>query len=517
MDKDNPPLTRAGAPVRERLQPYVSGVVVVAAASAIAYGLDKILPLPNLSLVFLLAVLFLGMRYGALPAICAGLLSCAVYNFLFLEPYYTFLVDHEDDTLTLAFFLVVAGLTGNLAGSVRRKLVDAQQSAQRTAILYEFSRKVAAATTLDAMIAAVQNHVAATLGASATVILPTPQDGETLPEACLPQEDRAAAAYAWRHLLPSGCAARACFEARRLFMPLTTAHGRVGLLAIAYLDGRKALTSEQEDLLRAVADQAAVALERTQLAAEAERLRWLSETESLRAALLSSISHDLRTPLVSVIGSATTLSTVGKLISDDERADLVATILAEAKRLNRFVQNLLDMTRLSYGGLKPRRDWVDVRDIVGHAVAAMRDTLAPFAVAMATDDAVPLLFADPVLIEHALVNILDNAAKYSPPGGRIAIRIGCAGNAVVIRIADQGPGISAPDRERVFDMFMRVRHRDSRQPGTGLGLAICRGFVTAHGGTVAIEAGDGGNGAAVVVTLPVTEAPPPDPTEGDPT
>lgn len=515
MLQETTPLAHIAPPLRERLLPYAIGVGVVAVASAIAYGLEKILPLPNLSLVFLLGVLFLGMRYGALPAICAGLLSCAVYNFLFTKPYFTFLVDHEDDTLTLAFFLVVAGLTGNLAGNVRRQLVEARKAARRTTLLYEFSRKVAAAADLDQMIAAVQGHVTAALDASASILLPVPGQPDRMPLDDVAETDRAAAEQAWRQGVPAGRAALARPEADRLFMPLVTAHGRVGLLALAFADARRALTSDQEDMLRTVVDQTAVAIERAQLSAESDRSRWLRETESLRAALLSSISHDLRTPLVSVIGSATTLSTVGSLISAAERADLVGTILAEAKRLNRFVQNLLDMTRLSYGGLMLRRDWVDPRDVVGHAVAAMEESLSGFRFDLRLAPELPLVFADPVLLEQAIINILDNAVKYSPPGAPIALDARRADGAIEIAVTDRGPGIPEGDRERVFDMFMRVQDRDARRAGTGLGLAICRGFLAAHGGDVEIAAGDGGVGTRVTVRLPATEAPPDDSPEGD--
>ncbi|WP_337996758.1 sensor histidine kinase [Oleispirillum naphthae] len=515
-------LIREETPLRQRLVPYAWGLGAVVVAGGIAYGLEKVLPLPNLSLVFLSAVLLVAMRYGALPAIYAGILGAAIYNFFFTPPYYTFFIDHEGDSLTLAFFLLVAALTGHIAGGVRTQLMSARQAAQRTAQLYAFSSKVAAASTLAEVIGAVRGHAAATLTASALVLLPLPRDAEVLRPAPgqegedgLPEGDRAAALAAWRSGAPAGRGARACAAAARLFMPLSTARGRVGVLALGLAAERAGVSAEQEDLLRAVADQAAVAIERVLLAAAAEDSRLLSETESLRAALLSSVSHDLRTPLVSVIGSATTLSEVGDVISAEERADLVRTILGEANRLNRFVQNLLDMTRLSYGGLGLRRDWVDLRDIVGHAVGAARDLLAPFEVKVAVAEDVPLLYADPVLMEQVLANLLDNAAKYSQPGGRIGVVAARRGDNVDIRVADQGPGIPEENRERVFDMFFRVRAGDSRAAGTGLGLAICRGLVGAHGGTIRAEAGALGIGAEMVITLPLAPPPPGDDDGGE--
>jgi two-component system sensor histidine kinase KdpD len=488
--------------------PYVWGLAAVAVASGIAYGLGKILPQPNLLLVFLSAVLLVAMRFGALPAIYAGLLSSAVYNFFFTEPTFTFFVEHEADSLTLAFFLVVAALTGHLAGGVRGQLDSTRQTARSTALLYEFSRKVAAAGTLDEVVEAIRGHTAETLGAEAAVLLP-PSGSSAGPDlGDLPAADAAAADSTWRTGIAAGRAAHACPDAERLYLPLSTARGRVGLLGLAFVDGRLAVTAEEEGLMRAVTDQTAVAVERAQLAAAAENARLITETESLRTALLSSISHDLRTPLVSVIGSATTLSTLGEVIPAEERADLVRTILEEARRLNRFVQNLLDMTRLSHGGLRLRRDWVDLADVVGHALTATRDLLAPFRLKVAVDPALPLVFADPVLLEQVLVNVLDNAAKYSPPGGRIGVVAAWRNGAAEIRIADDGPGIPEADRERVFDMFYRVRAGDSQTAGTGLGLAICRGLVAAHGGTIRAEGGAGGVGTEIIVTLP--SPPPPD-------
>lgn len=509
MLQSTPPIARAPLPLRARLLPYAIGTGVVAIASVVAFGLEKVLPLPNLSLVFLLGVLFLGMKYGAVPALGAGLLSCAVYNFLFTPPYFTFVVDHEDDTLTLAFFLVVAGLTGHFAGSVQRRLTVVSKTAERTALLYDFSRKVAAASDIPQMIAAVRDHADAALSASAEILLPRPEEPDQIDLSGLTADDETAARFAWERSVPAGRCACGAPDAQRLFMPLVTAHGRVGLLALEYRDGRRALTSEQEDLLRTVVDQAAVAIERAQLSAEAERSRWLSETETLRAALLSSISHDLRTPLVSVIGSATTLSSVGPVLSGAERAELVATILSEAKRLNRFVQNLLDMTRLSYGGLHLRRDWVDPHDIVGHAVAAMKEILAPFRVELRIAPDLPLIFADPVLIEQAIINVLDNAAKFSPFGEPIVVDAYVKDDTIEIAVSDRGPGIPEAERQRVFDMFVRVRERDARRAGTGLGLAICRGFLAAHNGGVVI--GDNPEaGARVVMWLPLVEPPPGD-------
>jgi two-component system sensor histidine kinase KdpD len=486
----------------------------VALAGVAAWLVEMVLPLPNLSLVFLTAVLFVAMRLGLWPALYTVGLSLLVYNFFFTVPYMTFTVYHRTDILTLLFFVLVAVITGNLAGRVREQLVSIRQTARRNANLYAFSRKVVAVASLDDVLWAAVHHVAATLTARSLVLLPGGGAGSDLeiaagypPEDHLSDTDRAAADWAWKNERPAGWGTDTLPGAGYLFMPLRTGRGMLGLLGVAFERPSRSLSMEQRSLLAAVADQSAVAIERSQLSQDIEEARLLSETENLRSALLSSLSHDLRTPLVSIIGSATTLSEVGERISPEDQRSLVDTVLEEANRLNRFVQNLLDMTRLGYGALRPRRDWTDPSDVVGRAVHRLRDLLTPFRVQVDLAPEAPLLFVDPVLIEQVLVNILDNAAKHSPADGLIRIEAGPRDGWFRILVEDDGPGIPPDERELVFDMFYRVKARDSRIAGTGLGLSICRGLVEAHGGSIMAEDGRGQRGAAIVVRLPLDPPP----------
>jgi two-component system sensor histidine kinase KdpD len=323
----------------------------------------------------------------------------------------------------------------------------------------------------------------------------------------------AASDWAWRHGKPAGRKSDTLPSSEWLFMPLRTATGPVGLLGIAFDEPDEGISPEQRHLLDAVADQAAVAIERTNLASSIEDARILTETEQLRSALLSSISHDLRTPLVSIIGSATSLATFGTTLSEANREELLETVLEEAERLNRFVQNLLDMTRLGYGALEPKRDWVDLRDVIGSAIERLKQPLAQYNVTTDVPPGMRLLFIDPVLIEQVIVNVLDNAAKYSAPGGTITIRAFERQNRAVVQIVDKGPGIPEKERELIFDMFYRVKAGDNRPAGTGLGLAICRGLMQAHGGTIEALPGDYGDGTTIELTLPITEAPAPEAAE----
>jgi two-component system sensor histidine kinase KdpD len=255
-------------------------------------------------------------------------------------------------------------------------------------------------------------------------------------------------------------------------------------------------------------DQVAVAIERTNLVTDIEEARLLTETERLRSALLSSVSHDLRTPLVSIIGSATGLASCDGALSGADRAQLAQTILEESERLNRFVQNLLDMTRLGYGALQPNREWVDLREIVGRALKQMARLLGSVKVEVQIPENLPILYVDPVLIEQVLVNILDNAAKYSPAGGRIEIAAAQEGERVNVTVSDEGPGIPPEARDTVFDVFYRVRAGDKQAAGTGLGLSICRGLIEAHGGQIEALPGPGGRGTTIASWLPVDPLPP---------
>lgn len=493
---------------------YIWATLAVGVAGLIAATVERVLSLPNLSLVFLSAVLLVAVRLGTAPALYAAGLGLAAYNFFFTAPYFTLSVYDRADVLTLLFFVLVALLTGNLAGRLRSQLEAARESAKRTHILYDFSRKVADAMGIDEVLDAISRQASATFGVRAVVFLAHADGPGGLTAASAyplrdgaSDDDRVAAERAWRKDGAPGCAAESTTAATYFFAPMRTGHGAIGLVGLASPPDRAGLSSEQRRLFESLADQSAVAIERARLAADIEKARLRSESESLRAALLSSVSHDLRTPLASIVGSATALASVWESLSPADRRDLTDTILEESNRLNRLVQNLLDMTRIGHGNLTPRRDWVDLREIVGRAVYRMREPLLRFHTIVTIGDDVPLLHLDPVLIEQVVVNILDNSAKHAPTASTISVTAARRGSTVEVRIEDEGPGIALKDRVLVFDMFFRTKVEGGRVSGNGLGLSICKGFVEAHGGTISAEAAAGGSGAAIVVTVPIQHAP----------
>jgi two-component system sensor histidine kinase KdpD len=323
------------------------------------------------------------------------------------------------------------------------------------------------------------------------------------PEDTLDEADLAAAKWVWEHATPAGRGADTLPGAKRLFLPMRT--GR-GIVAIVGLDSDRPgalLSPDQRRLFDALSDQAALAIERINLSEDIDRARLAAETERLRSALLTSISHDLRTPLASILGSASTLNSQRGNLDEAAQEELTGMIQEEAERLNRFIANLLDMTRLESGAIAPNLDFVDLGDVVGSALQRAAGVLAHHQIRVNLAANLPMLKLDPVLFEQVLFNLLDNAAKYTPPDSTVELRAARYGNQVRLEVADEGDGIPSADLERIFDKFYRVQASDRKRAGTGLGLAICRGFVEAMGGSIRAANRTDRRGALLSIMLPV--------------
>jgi two-component system sensor histidine kinase KdpD len=486
---------------------------MVAVALGAAKLIDQVIDVPNLSLVFLAAVLLSAISYGLGPSLVASAASVLTYNFFFLPPVYTFTIADPANVIALAAFMVVAVLVSNLAAHTRNQAKTAAQRAKTTAELYAYSRKLAGIAKLDDLLWASTYQIAAMLKVRVVMLLP---EDDTLalraaypPEDEIDEADLAAARWTWIHNRPAGRGSDTLPGAKRLFLPLRTGRSAVGVLGVdrERAAGRGALLAPDEHrLLDALADQTAVAIERVRLAEDVDQARLDAETERLRAALLTSISHDLRTPLASILGAITSLRAFGASYDARTRDELAATIQDEAERLNRFVGNLLDMTRLESGAIELKRSRVDLGDIVGTALQRTAKILAGHRVALDLPADLPALALDFVLFEQVLVNLLDNAAKYTPAGSTVEIRARRTGDTVTIEVRDEGDGIPPDDLERIFDKFYRVHAADRQRAGTGLGLAICRGFVQAHGGTITAANRSDRTGAVLTITLPVPPA-----------
>ncbi|MGD0191342.1 MAG: sensor histidine kinase KdpD [Rhizomicrobium sp.] len=461
----------------------------------------------NVALVFLAGVLACAVTYGLWPALFACLLSVLAYNFFFLPPLYTFTIADPENVVALFFFLVVALIGSNLAARLRAQVVAARERAKTTEDLYLFSRKLGGIVLLDDLLWATAYQIASMLKLRVVVLLPengrlTVRTGYP-PEDVLSDADLAAAKWCFENNAPTGRGADTLPGARRLFLPMRTGRGVIGVVGLDRDRPGPMLSPDQRRLLDALADQAALAIERIKLAEDVDRAKIAAESERLRNALLTSISHDLRTPLASIIGAATGLKTYRESLDEESQRELIRTIQEEADRLNHFIGNLLDMTRLESGAIEPHLDPVDLSDIVGSALRRTAKILADHKTKLALAPDLPMLKLDPVLFEQVLFNLLDNAAKYAPPQTTIEIRARRDGDVVRLEILDEGDGIPQADLERIFDKFYRVHVGDRRRVGTGLGLAICRGFVEAMGGTIRAGNRPDRKGAMFTITLPV--------------
>ncbi len=486
---------------------YAGSFVITFASLCVSLVLQRILGIQNVALVFLTGVLATAVSYGLWPSLFACIISMLAYNFFFLPPIYTFTIADPENVVALFFFLVVAGIGSYLAARLRAQAVAARDRAKTTEDLYIFSRKLAGVITLDDLLWATAYQIASMLKLRVVLLLP---EGETVavrtgypPEDILSEADLAAAKWCWQNNTPAGRGADTLPGAKRLFLPMRTGRGPVGVVGLDRDRPGPLLTPDQRRLLDALADQAALAIERIQLAQDVDKAKIAAETDRLRSALLTSISHDLRTPLASIVGAAAGLKSWRASLDEQAQDDLIRTIQEEADRLNHFIANLLDMTRLESGAVAPRLDVVDVSDVVGSALSRAAKILAHHQVQVDLAPDLPMLKLDPVLFEQVLFNLLDNAAKYAPQGSRIALRGRRDGDVVQLDVIDEGEGIPQADLERIFDKFYRVHVGDRRRVGTGLGLSICRGFIEAMGGTIRAGNREDRPGAVFSIKLPV--------------
>ena len=504
---ETPDAPHIPAPLRPfELQPHIwlGSLACVAIAALLGLPLREMIGNGSVSLLFLTAVLVSAVLFGLWPALLACVVSTLAYNFLFIPPLYTFTIADPRNAVALFFFAVAAVIVSNLTARVRAQAITARARARTTEELYLFSRKLAVATNLDDLLWATVHQIALMLKVRVVLLLPEEERivvrAGFPPEDTLDEADLAAARWCWEKNHPAGRGADTLPGAKRLFLPMQTGRGAVGVIGIDRDEPGPMLTPDQQRLLDALADQAALAIERVNLVEAVDRARLAVETDRLRSALLTSISHDLRTPLASILGSATSLPGAQDAAT---REALVGNIQDEAERLNRFIGNLLDMTRLESGPLPTRTSLTELSDVVGSALRRAGKVLAGHSVQMRVESDLPLLELDDVLFEQALFNLLDNAAKYTPVGSRISINAWREGGQVKLQVLDEGQGIPPADLERIFDKFYRAGGSDRRRAGTGLGLSICRGFIEAMGGTITAANRTDRAGAAFTIALPV--------------
>jgi two-component system sensor histidine kinase KdpD len=487
--------------------PYLEGALTTALATAVGVGIDRLIVLPNISLVYVVPVLVAAARHGLVPSLWISALSVLCYNFFYLPPLYQFTIRDPANVVALFFFMFIAIVASTLAARTRSQTESARREARTTAELYAFSRKIAGVMDLYDLLWIIVTHLARLLNAEVVVLMP--DQGRLESQAAFPPDseftdaDLAAARWSWEADHPTGKGADTLPGGRWLFVPIRTVRAPVGVIGVLALKEGGELGAADRRLLDAVGSQAAVAIERMTLAADIDKARLSEERERLRSSMLTSVSHDLRTPLASIIGALSSLRCYRERYDQPTRDELLGTALTEAERLDRFVGNLLDMTRLDAGAITPRKEPVEAGDLVSTVLRRAAPLLKDRAVATSIAPDLPPLSLDFVLAEQVLFNLIDNAAKYSPTGGRIEIDARRAGNRIEFVVRDEGLGILPEALDRIFDKFYRANDGDRRRAGTGLGLAIAKGFVEVQGGTLSAGNRRDRSGAEFVVSYPI--------------
>lgn len=493
---------------------YLLSMLTVGLATLVASLVFRRTELADIVMIYLLGILIVATRFGRGPSLLASILSVAAFDFIFVPPYFTFVVSDFRHVGTFSVMLLVGLVIGNLTERIRAQARLARAREQRTQALYQLGQELAQSAGSAALVASAIQNVATRFQSHAVVLLADASGGLEAPahQLAFPLsvQERGVAQWVYEHGEPAGLGTLTLPGARATYLPLKGSQGTLGVMGVLPDSAPQQMEPDQRQLLEAFATQTALALERFLLAEQSAMDRRRAEEERLRNALLSSVSHDLRTPLGVITGAVSTvLETPG--LPDDTRQDLLLSAQEEAQRLHRLVSNLLDITRLESGTLDLRTEWVPLEEVVGAALN--RRELGPEAARVQAHlpEDLPLVALDPVLMEQVLVNLVDNALKYSPPGSPVDIKAWAAGKSVTLSVTDRGPGLAPGEEERIFEKLIRGEAAPGR-PGAGLGLAICKGIVAAHGGRIqAVNHPQGG--AQFLVSLPLG-TPPPVPEEG---
>ncbi len=502
-----PPLSRTVPAVA-----YIGASVCVALATLIGEIIIGYFDIATLTLLYLLPVLASALRWGRGPSLFASFLGVLALDFFFVPPLYSFAVANHKDLAALAIFLLVGIVTGSMATKARSEAEKTRQREKRNLALYSLSRQMASEADLDKLAGSFARTAAESTAGKVSIIMPE-KDGRGLREVAsyparnsgLDEKEHAVIQWVLGWGRPAGRGTDTLRDASELIFPAKADGKTVAALAIDLDAKTEALPPEQVRLIEAFANLAAVAIMRIKLSQEAERAQWLAESEKLHRALLNSISHDLRTPIASVMGAVTGLLDEEGAYDMQTTKSFLEMIRDGALRLNRFVANLLDMARLESDTLRLRKEWHDIQDIIGVSLKEMAESLREHAIATDIPPDLPLVEVDFGLIEHVMINLLENSVKYSPPGSEIGIEVRQVERALLVTVSDMGQPIPDGEREHVFDKFYRLEYAKSMD-GTGLGLSICRGIVEGHGGMIWLDRSPGpGNRFTFSLPLPGRE------------
>jgi two-component system, OmpR family, sensor histidine kinase KdpD len=480
------------------------------AATVLAWLMFPYFATANLVMMYLLAIIVIAIRLGRGPSILASILSVATFDFFFVPPYLSFAVSDIQYLLTFAIMLIVALVISNLAGRVREQAELSRFSERRTAVLYTMSRDLATHRGTSMLAQVATNHLRQVFDGQVAIFLADDEKRVRLQRSEqlffeFERKEAGVAQWVFDHNERAGLGTDTLPGASALYLPLVGSKGAIGVLAVRPKDTGLLLDPDHLHLLESLVNQVALALERSRLSDEAQQAHVRIETERMRNAILSSVSHDLRTPLATITGAASSLLDEGSQLNATDRLELSRSIYREADRLDRLLKNLLDMMRLEAGAIHLNKEWHPLDEIVGAALSRLEERLRNHSVRTAFPPDLPMVQLDGVLLEQVLMNLLENAAKYAPNGSVIELSASAGDREVVVEIADRGQGIPAGDEIRIFDKFYRAK--PAREGGVGLGLTICRGIIEAHGGRIWAENRSGG-GAVFRFALPLPEQQP---------
>jgi two-component system sensor histidine kinase KdpD len=501
---------------------YIAAAGLVALATLIAYGAFRQLDLANIAMISLASVVIAAVWLGRGPAVLAAVLAVASFDFFFVSPHYTFAVSDVQYLLTFAVMLGVGLLIANLTTRLRDLADAARERERRTSLLYAMSRELAAARDRREVAEAAVRHSHDTFEADVALLIPAPPSSpagvELLAKAGSPdwidERERGVARWSLDHGKPAGIGTQALPAAAGRYQPLVGSQGRIGVLALRPRNSQELVDPAQLLLLDTFANQVALALERVSLIEANQSARIEAESERLRSALLSSVSHDLRTPLATIAGAASALQQSGDGLDRQARADLTDSIVKEAERLNDLIANLMFATRLEAGGIELRRDWTTVEEVVGSGLSRHREALAARPARVHIPPDLPLIRVDNAMLPQVVYNLVDNALRYTPAGTPVEVAAWATDTNVVVKVADQGPGLTDDETSKVFDRFFRGRaaRTSAGRGGIGLGLTISEGIIKAHGGRIWAEANKP-NGVVFYFSLPIERPQPQVPQE----
>lgn len=485
---------------------YAAATAAVGLCVILATLAHPYLPAANHTMIFLAGMVFVATRYSAGPSVLASVLAALSFNFLFTEPYYTFVIYDPSLFITFIALLITGLVVSGLAQRVRRQAESIRTRYHRTFALYFMSRQLAAAASIEALAKVAAKHVADVFQGD-TVILGPDSTGRlgvlavSGPFAAEPTNERTAAQWVFEHGQWAGWSTDTLPASQAIYLPLVASGKALGVLALRPRRPEPPLEPDQRHMLETFATQLAIAMERAAFASQAEAARREVETEHVRSSLLSCVSHDLRTPLAAIAGAASTLVDEPAQLTTEARRELAQSIAEEAGRLNQLVGKLLDMTRLEAAGFRLQRDWYPLDELVGAALTRLNSILQPRRVITDIPEDLPLIHVDGPLIEQVLANLLENAARYTPRQSTVTVAASAVASGVLVEVIDEGPGLQPGTEKAVFRRFVRIRPAADRS-GTGLGLAICEAVVRLHGGQIGTENRREG-GARFWFTLPV--------------